>query len=409
MHVVSTILNIYNEQNYTVRRVCMVVFFWTLFVGAKLEAQSLFIGSEQTVWVEEGGLISLNGDAENYGQITNQGEISISGDWQNQGQYVAGTGLLTLAGSETQNFAHGDQEVYQLALMNGGDKILLDDVSISSLLKLTNGILRAENNATVYLEAEAQSNGGNNSSFVEGKVVSTGTGYKQFPLGSGELYHPLTLLDVQGNNPLIGVEVSEPHPAPASLSGLESISTSRYWQLDVLSGTYEGSVVRIGITDEPDFSDLTGLVVAAAPAVATTYESLGASEIVGKLDDGSVTSAEPTTLSVISLGLSSEFSERGKVLVPNAFAPDSPLEEDRSLSIFAVNLLPESFVFRIFNRWGKLVYETTSLGEALQTGWNGINQETNQPAQFGVYSYYLSGKFSNDETVIQKGTLTLFR
>lgn len=409
MYLVSSIKNIFSRQVFATKIACLLVLVCVCCIGVKLEAQVLFVGSEQELWVGEGGLLTLNGSAENNGEITNQGEISINGNWQNQGQYQADTGLFALSGSEPQTFDHGGQEIYQLDIQNGGDKVLLSDVSISSVLNLNSGILRAENDAVVYLDADAQVNGGNASAFVEGRVVNTGTGYKQFPLGLGEYYLPLTLLDVQGNNPVISAEVFEPHPEPEGLDGLESISSTRYWHLNVLGGSYEGSVVRLSIVDDPDFNSLTGLVVAAAPSVSAIYENLGVSEVVGRIEDGNITSADPTNLSIITLGLSAEYSERGKVLVPNAFAPDSPLEEDRTLSIFAVNLLPENFVFRIFNRWGKLVYETTSLDEALQTGWNGINQETNQPAQFGVYSYYLSGKFSNDETVTQKGTLTLFR
>ncbi|WPP49605.1 T9SS type B sorting domain-containing protein [Catalinimonas niigatensis] len=381
----------------------------TFTANVSLKAQALFVGTEQQLWVSNGGMLTVHGDLDNAGEITNNGELSVSGNWTMQGEYVEGTGLVVLNGKEGQQIDHDGQRFFQLSIESGGDKSILSNILVSSALYLDSGIIRAENDQQVILAAEAEIFGGNQDSFVEGIVVNSGTGYKLFPVGKDNQYLPVELLDVRGNNPMLSAEVIEPQPQPLDLSGLERVSSQRYWQVNTLMGNYEGSVVRLGIADEPDFSTLSGLVVAAAPQLSSTYISLGAAEVVGTLDEGSITSENPTNLPILTLGLSAEFSEEGEVLVPNAFAPDSPLEEDRNLSIFAVNLAPEDFVFRIFNRWGKLVYETTSLDEALETGWNGINQETNQPAQFGVYSYYLSGKFSDNEPVMKKGTLTLFR
>lgn len=390
------------------RGISLAIFFIFSIANSPLEAQALFIGSEQQVWLSEGGILTVNGNVENAGEVSNHGEFRVSGDWTNLGEYEAGTGTVVFNGNSTQQIDHRGQNFDQLWVEGGGEKLILSNLAISSALQLDSGIIRPADDQQLFLAPNAAVSGGNDASFVEGRVINTGTGYKLFPVGKNDVYLPIELLEVQGNNPLISAEVIEPHPGPQNLEGLEAVSSQRYWQVNTLSGRYEGSVVRLSIAN-PDFQTLTGLVVASAPQLSSTYINLGSAEVTGTLDQGSITSEEPTALSVITLGLSSEYSEEGEVLVPNAFAPDSPLEEDRRLYIFAVNLVPEDFVFRIFNRWGKLVYETTSLEEALETGWNGINQETNQPAQFGVYSYYLSGKFSDNEPVVKKGTLTLFR
>ncbi len=387
----------------------LAIFFYLFTTSFILNAQSLFVGEGQILWINTGGLVTVNGNTDNLGEMTNQGELSASGNWAMQGTYFSENGAVIFNGNETQQIDHNNQKFDQLTIANGGEKVILSDLIIGSVLILESGIIRAESNQQVVFEPQVEVIGGNNMSFVDGIVVNKGTSYKIFPLGNEAGYFPLELLEVQGNNPVLSATLMSPHPQTQQLDGLETVSSQRYWQLASLSGTYEGSAVSIRLADEPEFDDLTGLVVAAAPDLSSTYVSLGNGGIIGTLTEGTISSEVKSNLSIISLGLSSQYSAEGNILVPNAFAPDSPLEKDRTLTIFAANLATEDFVFRVFNRWGKLVYQTTSVEEARQTGWNGINQETNQVAQFGVYSYYLSGQFSNNVPFVKKGTVTLFR
>ncbi|WKN32164.1 gliding motility-associated C-terminal domain-containing protein [Porifericola rhodea] len=391
-------------------RMCCVFFtLWCVTLGQSLKAQSLYVSDGQQIYLGEQSVLTVNGAFESQGTTTNRGTIYARGDWTHAGTYNEEMGTINFAHSTSQDIHHYNQSIYHLALSGRGDKILQSDLAISSILSLESGILKNSESTRLIFNADIQINGGSDSSYIEGMVINQGTGDKLFPLGANGQYLPFSLLEVTGTNPVLGVQLQEPHPAPEALSGLEAVSSARYWMLTPLSGTYEGATPSISIGEEPDFSSFTGLVVAAANSLSDTYISLGNAEINGTFGNGRLVAQESSTLQLFSLGLSSAFSERGQVLVPNAFAPNSPLEDDRTLSIFAVNLEPDDFVFRIYNRWGKLIYETYSLSEALDSGWNGINQETNQPAQFGVYTYYLSGKFSNNEPLTQKGTLTLFR
>jgi hypothetical protein len=375
-----------------------------------LQAQALFVGEGQVLSLGENSLISMRGNLENQGELINDGEISLQGNWTNQGTYEAGSGLVRLAGSTDQLLDHGGQAMYSLTVESGGSILLQSDLEVLHDLELLAGVIRAGTDDNILrFSRNAEIFGGSPQSYVDGTLVHEGTGYKFFPLGTANTYLPLELLDIRGVNSVIGARVIEPHPEPNSLINLETVSRQRYWLINRLDGTYEGSLIRLQVRNEPGFSDLTGLVVAASPELNGTYISLGQSAIEGTVNEGSITSEEPTSLPIITLGQSDQFSVEGEVLVPNAFAPTSSIEEDRSLNIYAVNLLEDQFVFRIFNRWGQIVYETQSLDEALTNGWNGINQETNEPAQFGVYSYYLSGRFSNNAAVVKKGTLTLFR
>jgi gliding motility-associated-like protein len=89
-----------------------------------------------------------------------------------------------------------------------------------------------------------------------------------------------------------------------------------------------------------------------------------------------------------------------KVSFPTAFTPNGDGKNDVFRPIF------EGFhrfsVFRVVNRWGQTVFETTNSNGH----WDGtLNGE---PQDLGVYFYML--KYDcNNETVIEKGEVTLIR
>ena len=67
----------------------------------------------------------------------------------------------------------------------------------------------------------------------------------------------------------------------------------------------------------------------------------------------------------------------------------------------------EEFDFKIFNRWGTLVYSTKIQGE----GWDG--RVNGSPAQIDIYSYRLSysyaSEYDGDKRENRVGSFTLLR
>jgi len=59
--------------------------------------------------------------------------------------------------------------------------------------------------------------------------------------------------------------------------------------------------------------------------------------------------------------------------------------------------------FRIFNRWGEMVFETTDI----EKGWDGTFSGTPQP--FGVYVYQVSAETSTGKIIEKHGNTTLIR
>ncbi len=89
------------------------------------------------------------------------------------------------------------------------------------------------------------------------------------------------------------------------------------------------------------------------------------------------------------------------IYVPTAFTPDNDGKND-VLHVIAPGL-KQLFYFRIFTRWGQLVFQTTDP----RKGWDGrIN---NQFPNTGVYVWIIQGVDYLGNTIERKGTVTLIR
>jgi len=87
--------------------------------------------------------------------------------------------------------------------------------------------------------------------------------------------------------------------------------------------------------------------------------------------------------------------------VPTAFSPN---DDNLNDVLFAVGKNIENVSFRIFNRWGQLVFESTDL----KKGWDGT--QNGKPVDDGVYMFSITATATNDGHVItQSGNITLIR
>lgn len=86
--------------------------------------------------------------------------------------------------------------------------------------------------------------------------------------------------------------------------------------------------------------------------------------------------------------------------VPNAFTPNGDgINDFVTVKGFGIQKMD----WRIYNRWGQMVYQSGSTG----LGWDGRYQGALQPQE--VYAYVLSITFSDGTTYRKKGDITLLR
>lgn len=88
------------------------------------------------------------------------------------------------------------------------------------------------------------------------------------------------------------------------------------------------------------------------------------------------------------------------IFVPNAFTPNGDGEND---VLYLRSRIVADVTFRIYNRWGELVFETTTM----ESGWDGTFRGKQLPPD--VYDYYLEGHCIDGQEFLIKGNITLIR
>ncbi len=125
----------------------------------------------------------------------------------------------------------------------------------------------------------------------------------------------------------------------------------------------------------------------ATPQVSTIYTLT--------VSDGVCSVSDTTEVKVYEI-----ICEEPYVFVPNAFSPNGDGNND---VLYVRGLWVEKVIFRIFDRWGELVFES----EQLSTGWNGTFQ--GRKLEPDVYDYYLDVTCIGGLKSISKGNVTLMK
>ena len=350
-----------------------------------LQAQSLYNNST-TLFIGENTVLSAPDSIVNNGTIINNGDIQVAGIWQNNGTYEPGSGQLTLTSSQPQVINHNDQSFTRLNIDGGGEKIFGADIYIENELVLTNGILVSSNNSKITIEDGADIIGGSDESYVDGPVYHVGNGDKFFPLGTGDVFLPVQLLNIQGNSPTIGVLLFSPNPNLEVQGNLDAVTDQEYWQVDVLEGTFEGSAVILPIRDEFFMESIDQAAVAEAASLEVPFQSLGRFETTGDLTTGSVTSSELVTMNFLTIGAIQQ--ETGTEL--NVFNAVSPNDDGLNdiLKIQNITLFPNNIV-TIYTRWGDKVFEMAGYdnNENVFKGFSNVRNTKELPE--GTYYYVI--------------------
>ena len=93
--------------------------------------------------------------------------------------------------------------------------------------------------------------------------------------------------------------------------------------------------------------------------------------------------------------------QESRIFMPNAFAPEGHNYEFKPVLVFSEN---SNFQMFIYDRWGRLIFETT---DATQ-GWNG-RKNNGQIFRQGIYTYVVKVEQQSGEVIEKKGTVFLLR
>ncbi|MDZ4810503.1 MAG: gliding motility-associated C-terminal domain-containing protein, partial [Bacteroidota bacterium] len=89
------------------------------------------------------------------------------------------------------------------------------------------------------------------------------------------------------------------------------------------------------------------------------------------------------------------------IYVPTGFTPNGDGKNDR-FTPFPVGMKSYNY-FRIYNRWGQIVFSSTNLHD----GWDGKLGGRDQ--QSGIYVWMIEGVTNDNRVITRKGTVSLIR
>lgn len=95
--------------------------------------------------------------------------------------------------------------------------------------------------------------------------------------------------------------------------------------------------------------------------------------------------------------------QSSKLFIPNAFVPSGEIDINRIFKPTFIYPDNSGYKLLIYDRWGKMVFQTQKLDE----GWNGTIE--GQAAEQGVYPYYVEFLPSVGKKIQQHGTVMLIR
>lgn len=387
-----------------------------------LQAQQLFVGRTARIHISEGATLEVGGDLENTGVIENFGTLALYGDWTINNNFNGDEGSISFLGGGGQSISPGELTLSELIVNTDGVVTFPgDEYTITDRIDFRFGVVQVGNNTRFILGESARVLGGSNDSYFDGPIIHRGGGTKVFPVGSNGIYAPLTLVDIFGANSEISASFSSEHSIdPIPGENLLGVSHRGLWELQLESGFVRGSQIELefnqeDLSDFRNFNNIRNLVntpiVAFTNNVTEPWGSLGVAQLLDtdSLTFGTITSRQQLTptffKTFLAVGLAPEIPEEGLFFIPSAFSPNASDPDNKTFKVFGEKIVDEDFFLRIFNRFGSIVYETTSFMEANETGWNGINLSGGEEP-VGIYYYEYRLKFQNGN--IEEGTDTFY-
>ncbi|HTF20931.1 MAG TPA: gliding motility-associated C-terminal domain-containing protein [Chryseolinea sp.] len=375
----------------------------TLLAATSMHAQVIHNGSN--IYVGSGVELHVDGSVANSGFVQNQGELLVAGDWINTNVYQ-GLGRLTLNGNTTQRLRNNGNSLYSLRISSLGRVDLQDNLTIDNRIELSQGVIHVSTPYSLTTANSATVAGGSSASFVEGPLISRGTGYKFMPIGKNGRYYPVEMLDVTGVEPVVQVEAFEDMSA-FRLAGYGRTLSAVYWQQSVLSGTYTGSPMTIGY-DLPVTAD-AGLDIFQSAEASELFTPVGNTTAAYESALDKITTANAVTGTLFLIGNRINVAPgEASFYFPTSLSPDAANPDNRSLRVYGEQLISEGFLFVVYNRWGQRVYESRSLEEMSTQGWSG-QQQAGGILTSGAYPYLLKAKRKTGEAMEQKGLISIVR
>jgi autotransporter-associated beta strand protein len=262
--------------------------------------------------------VTINTLTINAGSLTStSGTLNLSGDFINNGTYTHNNGRVSFVGATSTSVtgtANGTSthNFYDVTINKSGAASITVPVGITNQINnsmtLTNGIVNQ--NGTLHFLNGSSVSGANNTSYVNGQVVKSGTQAFTFPVGAGNFYRPISISApaVATDNFTAQYFLTDPSPSYTHTSKdvtISRIGRCEYWILNRTGGSSNVNVTLSWNSTSCGVTNLADLLVVRWDAGTNTWKNHGNGGTTGNTTTGTVISGSlVTSFSPFTLGSS---------------------------------------------------------------------------------------------------------
>ena len=374
--------------------------------GAILKVQNNILQTGTTGNIENAGDIDVDYDYINNGtttgNATNTGIYTIGGNWENNNSFVADNSTVHLRSADKLITGTAVTDFYTLKL-TGGKKLMTIDASAYWLdlgtehLLTDNNVMLIDNddpNAIIYTTGFVSSR---DDGHLQRKTQSTAT--YSFPLGSdvGDFrLRPIDITPNDGNLNIYGARLANNN---ATTDGYDledksalvgDLNDLYYHHLYHPSGTSTANITFYYDDTEDEVTETVGHWINDW----TILDNVTAGSSVGNFSTLVLNNYDDFSTRPFILASKADF-----VYIPNAITPNDDGRNDvLNLSFKEDNL--HSFEFYIFDRWGKLVFES----HRSNFTWEATDR--GELVAEGAYVWRMQYQIKGSTTIVEKmGTI----
>lgn len=361
--------------------------------------------NSSNLYVEDGVEIHVDGGVANAGFIQNQGNMFVGADWRNTNVYQ-GLGIITLNGVTSQDLWNNKNAIHHLVIDGEGRKNIINTLPITSKFDLVSGIVHVSDDDTLLLANGITIGGGSSASYVDGALTHTGTGFKYFPIGKNGGFYPVELTNITGINPITELEAQENLPAidvPPAVRLYDNV----YWQRKTIAGTFTSSPLVLGAQIPDDQTNRYVIEILQGEDLSSPFTSVGTTTVSFNDEVDKVSTDAAATGKIFVVGETIPVDGiPGEFYLSTSLSPHASNSDNRVIKVFGNKLVEDNFQLLVYNRWGLIVFETSSLQQMLLTGWDGRHKSGDiLPA--GAYPFVMRGVTKTGETIEKKGIISI--
>lgn len=386
----------------------------------KVDAQSITFGDQTSLYLGDGTTFFFGGNTTFNGSLTNAGNIVSYSDMD----FVLNTdiGNIKFTGRTDQNLNGDTLNVGDFVVDKQGKLTLLTDrVIVSGALQTINGVIDAEDEDDILVSGSSQGSG---QGYVEGKLVGISQGGPvTFPMGVNGAPNYVTISNLPTNT-IVSVECKIPDQSTLYPDeDMVGISDEVEWVLKVSGDSVSAQVaVNFSGVDLENFSNGQNIRSRAYEPAIVVFSKTDTlfHPLSGRVSDTDATFSQGVITSDESIWITNEGRRMAIALipiiveptffVPNAFAPNGTITDNRTFRPYFAGAIISSFSFAVYDSFNQEVYGISQSDDDVditQFGWNGI-LPSGQEAPEGVY-YYNVRILAESEEYKQTGSVLLIK